>query len=295
LTEKGFNHRITYVFAVTSLKRRLRYKLCTLTILFRLIDGYPIVALHSRYAKVGTTEHPPEIIQRRRRIFSPIDDQSRGTWIGFNEDGLLVAVTDQHTEKEREAKISRGILLLDLLDRFQKSRSAAEYLKKPEVKENYRRANLAVLDHEEGWHIIWDQKIVRNRLRPGVYAITSLTMLPWVEMTADIEKAWKYSRTRELRALELAKAIGPSSSEETFEKLKEIARDHGGERGRGSICYHWEEDTDAKGTSEEWFQSSATLVAVAGDINTSKIFYCAGNPCEHEFKDYSYVVGEALR
>lgn len=143
--------------------------MCTLIILFKLIRGYPIVALHARYVRRGTKEYPPEVIRGEHRIFAPIDERSQGTWIGLNDEGLLLAVTDQETGGEGRARLSRGRLILEVLDRFEYARSAAEHLKEDEVRRNYRRANFAVLDREEGWHIIWDEESLMRRLEKGVY------------------------------------------------------------------------------------------------------------------------------
>ncbi len=261
--------------------------MCTLIILFKLIRGYPIVALHARYVRRGSVEYPPRVIRGERLIFAPIDQRSQGTWIGFNDEGLLIAVTDQETGGRGGARRSRGRLILEVLDRFEDAKSAADYLQQDEVRRSYRRANFAVLDREEGWHIIWDERSLRRTLKEGVYAITNLTMLPWVKRTGAIEETWRYARERELRALELARDIDPTDPEGAFNKVLEIARDHGRRRGRGSICYHR--------PSGEWFQSSATMVAVAERIEDSRIFYCPGNPCEGEFRDYSSLIGEALR
>lgn len=261
--------------------------MCTLIILFQLIRGYPIVALHSRYVRSGTIEYPPQATRGERVVFSPIDHRSKGTWMGFNGDGLLIAVTDQHTGSGEDVSRSRGTLLLELLDRFGSSKPVVEYLSRYEVKRDYRRANFAVLDRREGWHIIWDREISRKTLERGVYAITNLTMLLGVERTETIEETWKYARERELRAHELTRGIALNDPEEAFRKIKEIARDHGTQRGRGSICYHR--------ASGDWFQSSATLIAVADEIEDSKIYYCKGNPCENKFKDYSFLMDQSLK
>lgn len=261
--------------------------MCTLILLLQLIRGYPIVALHSRYVRKGTIEHPPQGTKGERLVFSPIDDRSQGTWIGFNENGLLTAVTDQETSKAKMARRSRGRLLLDLLNRYEDSNPVAEHLSQYELKRHYNKANFAVLDRKEGWHITWDEEIVKKPLAKWVYVITNLTMFSWVKRTEVVEETWKYSRERELRALELTRDIALIDTDEALRKLKEIAKDHGNQKGRGSICYHKE--------SGDWIQSSATLVAVAEEIRESKIFYCVGNPCENEFKDYSFLIKRALR
>ena len=89
--------------------------MCTLILLYRLLDFYPVVALHSRYVKRGTREHPPRRTELNRDIYSPIDDASRGTWIGLNDAGLLTAVTDQDTAWVENPERSQGTLVFDIL------------------------------------------------------------------------------------------------------------------------------------------------------------------------------------
>lgn len=92
--------------------------MCTLILLYRLFDSHPVVALHSRYVKRGAREHPPRRTELSRNIYSPIDDTSKGTWIGLNDAGLLMAVTDQDTAWVENPERSRGTLVFDILDRF---------------------------------------------------------------------------------------------------------------------------------------------------------------------------------
>ncbi len=57
--------------------------MCTLIFLYQFIDGFPIMALHNRYARVGSFEEPPRVSAGRFRVHHPVDSSSRGTWIDF--------------------------------------------------------------------------------------------------------------------------------------------------------------------------------------------------------------------
>jgi len=71
--------------------------------------------MHNRYLSKDTKEYPPNNLNG---IFCPIDVSSGGTWFGFNENGLLLGITNQETKKLDNPGRSRGLLALDILDKF---------------------------------------------------------------------------------------------------------------------------------------------------------------------------------
>ena len=74
--------------------------MCTLILLYKVIRDYPIIALHNRYALRGSIEYPVQELKMKFKVFCPLALPINGTWIGFNERGILCAVTDQHTGEE---------------------------------------------------------------------------------------------------------------------------------------------------------------------------------------------------
>lgn len=256
--------------------------MCTLILLYKVVEGYPVVALHNRYARTGSLEEPPQTLRAAggARIFCPLDVQSRGTWIGFNSHGLLVAVTDQHTGFESKPYRSRGLLLLDTLKAFSKASEAVEYLRY-EARRGYRKANFLAADKYEAFHLLYDEHVELARLNPGIHILTNLTVKNWVKLDRVSEDTLRYAEQRRRRAVELTAHVKSIPDvEEALQLLKRIASDHGGKPSRGSICYH-----DGVG----WFMSSSTILALADSVEKSKILYCRGNPCRSRFIDYSFL------
>ena len=245
------------------------------------MDSYPVVALHSRYVKRGTREHPPRRTELSRNIYSLIDDASGGSWIGLNDTGLLMAVTDQDTAWVEIPERSRGTLVLDILEEFSDASSAKDYLGRAETRRGHRRGNFVVLDLESAWHIVWDRRTVVRDIGDGAYVVTNLTLLPDIEWTERVEGIWRHMERRRLRALELVGRLNASNIGGVVRSLMDVAADHSGEKGRGSIFYH--------NPSGDYIQSSSTLIAVSRPVSGSKIYYCAGNPCEGEFREYSHI------
>ncbi len=68
--------------------------MCTLITFYKFLPGFPIIAVHNRYAPAGSVEEPPKLFRGKFTAYASVDSRSRGTWIGFNEKGLFVAMTD---------------------------------------------------------------------------------------------------------------------------------------------------------------------------------------------------------
>jgi len=256
--------------------------MCTLIVLYGLMSDYPILVLHNRYLGRGAVERPPCRLPGRRDVFCPVDVVSGGTWVGFNESGLLVAVTNQETEWDEAPARSRGLLALDLLEGCGSADEARGFLLDPDAKWDYRRGNFVVLDASAGWHVVWDRETYSERLDLGKYVVTTLTIVPGIEWTDRAERMWINAEKRRIRALQLLNGFQPSDLDSAIDELKAIAKDHGSEKGPGSICYH--------NPTGEYVQTSSTIMTVAKNIGDSRILYCPGNACENKYVDYSSVL-----
>ncbi len=256
--------------------------MCTLIYLRDVVPGYPVVVLHARYLDSGTREEPPSRVMAGRNVYRPLDVASGGTWVGFNDAGLLVAVTNQETEFNGSPGRSRGLLAMDLLGSCASAAEAKETLMDPEIRPAYRRGNFLVADPREAWHVVWDMATWAYELGPGGHVITTLTMAPGIEWTERAEKMWVNVERRRIRALELLVQPRPQGIDAVIGELRRWSADHGHGRGQGSICYH-----DPSGKNAE---TSATIIAIGDKLENSRILYCPGNPCVGEYRDYSGIL-----
>ena len=246
------------------------------------MEDYPLLVLHNRYLDRGTLEEPPRVFEGKRRVFAPYDVAFKGAWIGFNEDGLLVAVTNQETELLEKPARSRGLLAMDLLDGCASAEEAKGFLMVPDIRWDYRRGNFLVADADSAWHVIWDKETYAQRLAQGAHVITTLTVFTGIEWTERAERMWVNSEKRRIRAMQLLDHLKPGDIEGLITSLKWMGADHGSEKGQGSICYHC--------PTGEYAQTSSTIIAVESDVSESRIHYCSGNPCESQFKDYTSII-----
>jgi hypothetical protein len=231
----------------------------------------------------GTLEEAPRrVVRGGRSIVSPLDVASGGTWVGFNDAGLAVAITNQETEWTEKPGRSRGLLAMDLLEDFDSAEEAKSMLLDPEVRSHYRRGNINVMDGRSAWHIVWDREIFCRELAPGGHIVTTLTRFPGVDWTERAEKMWPRVEARVRRGEQLLAGCHVGGVDECLEGLKALSRDHGEGRSPGSLCYHPDKDN--------FVQTSSTIIAVSEKIEGSRVLYCPGNPCENEYRDYSSVL-----
>src|SRR5262245_11487824 len=89
--------------------------MCLLAILFRAVEGCPVLVAANReeyYERQGT---PPELWGDKMPIVAGRDPRAGGTWLGVNQRGVLVAVTNRASPAARPELRSRGLLCRELL------------------------------------------------------------------------------------------------------------------------------------------------------------------------------------
>ena len=248
--------------------------MCTFILLYKLLDNYPVVALHNRYLGLNTKEKPPQNIGKG--VYCPIDIESQGTWIGFNKDGLLLAITNQETQIIDQPNRSRGLLALDILRECSTAVEAKEYLMDPFIRPLYRPGNFVVADPENAWHVLWDHVTKAWSIPQGPYAVGVVTKYPGIKMNERSEDIGPDSERRRKRAFQMLRGFKPSSIDEVLEKMKRVSADHAYGKTTSSICWH----------SSEFRQTSSTILAIGSTPEDSRVLYCPGNACEKPFKEY---------
>jgi len=243
-------------------------------VLHRLLRDYPVVALHNRYLGKDTVEEPP---QRTGSVVYPVDVASGGTWIGFNDEGLLLAITNQETQTLDKPGRSRGLLALDILRDCASADEARDVLLDSATRKPYRTGNFAVFDAETGHHVVWDMGTHHNTIDPGVFAMGTVTVVPGIQWSESSRRMYENSKQRVARAHELLDSYRPRSIEEAVETMMRVSADHAHGRTEASICWH----------HPDYMQTSSTIMAPGPE---PKVLYCRGNHCENPYEDYSRAI-----
>jgi hypothetical protein len=89
--------------------------MCLLAVFFRAVDDAPLVVGANREELYARPGGPPQIWPGPPRAVAGLDLQGGGTWLGVNEHGVLVAVTNRPRDEAPAQPRSRGLLVRDLL------------------------------------------------------------------------------------------------------------------------------------------------------------------------------------
>jgi len=245
--------------------------MCTLILLYRLLEDYPVLALHNRYMGRDTVEEPP---RRIGDVVCPVDVSSGGTWIGFNSSGLLLAVTNQETQTLDKPSRSRGLLALDILGGCGTADEAKDVLLDPANRKPYRTGNFAAVDARKAYHVIWDTGTHLFSVTPGAYVMSTITLVPEIMWSDRSRRIYEASDRRVRRVHQLLDGYRPGNVDEAICKLMSVSADHHHGRSDSSICFHHPEHR----------QTSSTIIALG---EKPRVLYCPGNHCENPYTDYS--------
>jgi uncharacterized protein with NRDE domain len=208
-----------------------------------------------------------------RRVFAPSDLLAGGTWMGVNDMGLLVAITNRFQPDgppSSDGKLSRGLLVRQALA-LQDARGAAEELSATSPG-SYNGFHLVMADTNSAW-VVWSdgQQISSEELMAGLHVITerSFNAAPSQREDQLIDEARR-----------LADLPGPPLSE--LEEALQVHREEPIE----STCVHLAE--------LNYGTRSASIISY-DKAGPRSYRYAPGPPCCNAFEDVSQAMLEGLQ
>jgi len=235
--------------------------MCILMVIHRVLQDYPIIVAANRDETYDRPTQAPALLSDSPRTWGGRDERAGGTWMGVNEHGVVVGLTNRRLHAEQEAdpeRRSRGLACLEALQ----GRSAAEAVISltAQPPQRYNPFNLLAMDHN---HLVWvayDDEAVIQPLQPGLHILANGNL-------NDFET------TRLHRARKLLQAADPTDLPALLPFLEQVCRDHEpGVQNRETICMH--RDADNYGTV------SSTVLALPADGQEPVYRYAAGHPCQ---------------
>ncbi|NVB42670.1 NRDE family protein [Pseudenhygromyxa sp. WMMC2535] len=235
----------------------------------------PLVIAANRDEKLARPAQTPQVFAAgalaERRVLAPRDLAAGGTWLGLNDAGVFVGITNRFTGKAGvdASRRSRGELVFAALagaDHVQAEAAVAAL--RPA---DYNPFHLLMADRE-GAKILWSdgQRFTRLTLEPGIHWITERSFGAGPSARHDRLRGW----ARTLRA-------GPVPSVEGW---RGYLGDHQGaalSSGLDAMCVH----APALGYGTR----SSTLVYMgrgAPRPESVTFWHAPGRPCEHAFEPY---------
>jgi uncharacterized protein with NRDE domain len=244
--------------------------MCLLAILHRVVDGCPVLVAANReeyYDRQGT---PPQLWPGPPRFVAGKDPRAGGTWLGVNEHGVLVAITNRPKPPPPHAR-SRGTLCVELLAcrsaEFAREQALDQLKRHP-----YAGCNVLSVDSDSAHVIHSGEKLEGISLAAGIHALSR----------GDVDDRRDPRIARALDWIEqLASRDGYSAGdlERWLKDLGAVCKDHGDER-HPPICLH----ATVRGTV------SSSIIALTNERRSSRWLHAQGAPCLNDYVDMSMLL-----
>jgi uncharacterized protein with NRDE domain len=241
--------------------------MCFIGLFFHARSDTSIVACANREEAYARGGEPPGIIsQRNCHVIAGRDPIAGGTWLGINEHGLLVAVTNRSKKQIPTNPRSRGLLALDLLD-CPNTRVAAACGTAELSRHIYGGCNLLLADYQAACVIHGGDLLQVQPLSPGLHLLAAGDIDDQRDPRLSFARDWLRDRDnssldRLLADLQLLCAIRGTNSP--------------------AMCIHG----PSSGTV------SSTIVALRPSLSASIYLHAQGPPDVTPFADYSFLLKE---
>ena len=255
--------------------------MCTLTVAWQTFESHPVVVAANRDERYDRPSAAPRSVPADpagngsdRRMVAPVDEEAGGTWIGYNDAGVVAALTNQWVQLP-EGERSRGLLVRDALAR-ESAEAAARAVERELAERRYEGFFLLLADGNACVLIGYDGGPTITHLDPGVHVVMNVGydasyFVP--EARADVAERQARNGRR------LYGELRPEPSEGALE-WRDRAASCLGDHDYG-VCIHG----DGFGTRS----SSLITVDAAGN---GEYRFAPGPPCETDYERIDAAVAE---
>lgn len=147
--------------------------MCTITLAWQCFEEAPLLVAANRDEFLDRPSEPPALREWGRQVVAPQDREAAGTWIGYNDAGVLVAITNRWTPEAIEGERSRGLLVRDALG--ESTADDAMRLVERELDERtYEGFNLLIADTASALLAEYDGNRRISTLGPGVHVVVNV-------------------------------------------------------------------------------------------------------------------------
>jgi len=233
--------------------------MCTLVAAFDPDAVYPLVVAANRDERLSRPSTPPRLWPGRPPFLAPRDEQAGGSWLGLNQRGLFVAVTNRFGVTPEPDRTSRGQLVLRALG-------------SPDAATLHRHLGSLSHDHYNAFHLLYADRakafvtwsdgtrIQQQELEPGLHIITERSL--GGDDHARTELIQKYAEPLRRR------------QEPSVEELQTMLGQHAAD-AFGSTCVHMPDF--GYGTR------SSMLLWMGRSLVSTKMAWAEGPPCTTPF------------
>lgn len=242
--------------------------MCFLAIYYRAVPGATLFVAANREEAFARESRRPVVHPGRPRVLCGSDAVAGGTWLGLNEHGLLVGVTNRGYQPPSAESRSRGLLCREMLA-CGSAEEAAELARHELSMGRYAGANFVALDALSGWLIAWVGRLQIHSLEPGLHLLTN----------GDLNDP---GDPRQNFARRLFAERAPHSVEEFIASAQFVCSRAGTDVSDETIIVRG----SSRGTV------SSTLVALTDDLSGSQYWFAEGPPDRVAYENLTPLVGE---
>ncbi|MFC5969911.1 NRDE family protein [Halomarina salina] len=258
--------------------------MCTLTLAWQTFDSHPLVVAANRDEAYARDSSPPRSMElpSGRRAVAPRDEEAGGTWMGYNEDGVFVAITNRWVQLP-EGERSRGRLVLDALD-SPSAADAARTVERELDEHRYEGFYLLLADAEDCLLVTDEGADSTTRFEPGVHVVmnvgydTSYFVPEFRPRPAERQAA---------NGRRLVEYLQPDPDERAGD-WRERAAGALGDHEFG-VCIHGGQPVENDGDSNpdrapEGFGTKSSSLVTLDEDGDGEFWYADGPPCETEYE-----------
>ncbi len=244
--------------------------MCLMAILYRSARDAPILVASNREEFYDRQSQPPRIQSGKPRVMCGIDRRAGGTWLGVNQYGLLVAVTNRNKAAVPPEPRSRGLLCRDLLG-LRNAAEAASHAARELATGNYAGANYICVDANHGAVVYGGNNTEVVELQPGLHIFTNGNM-------DDCNDHRQQFVRRLLTLHSLASAVTfLAVASKTFSRKPDSS-------GRRGVIR----------SGDDYGTVSSTLISLSARPQNAVYQYAPGAPCDVAYDDLSALLRQVL-
>ncbi|MFC6940151.1 NRDE family protein [Salinirubellus sp. GCM10025818] len=150
--------------------------MCTLIVAWQVFEDTPVAVVANRDELYARESRSPAVESSEIRIVAPRDEEAGGTWVGYNEDGVTVAITNRWIESP-DGERSRGLLVRDALH-HRSAEDAARFVERELVEREYGPFHLLIADADAAlllaWNGVGNGPVHFENLTPGVHTVVNV-------------------------------------------------------------------------------------------------------------------------
>jgi uncharacterized protein with NRDE domain len=147
--------------------------MCTITLAWQSFEDAPVLLAANRDELFGRASEPPRRRDWEASVVAPKDGEADGTWLGYNEHGVLVALTNRWTDHDLTGERSRGLLVRDALA-CESAARATRLVERELDGRAYEGFNLLAVDESAALLVEYDGRRRVRTLRPGVHVVVNV-------------------------------------------------------------------------------------------------------------------------